>query len=371
MALPAARALIHCAAQSALQALPPAACFLGLDVSLSRTGLALLDARGRALRVAAASPPAAQRSAVLWGGAALSAAIRDVCAQRTVCATLVEDFLQTFEGGGSSSHTRFTLARMNGIGAFEAWRHTGAPVLWAYPTSMRAYFHVGKEAPGSGGGAAGAAAATPARHRVASRAKAKAAVGGFVRWAHPALHASGGGGGAAEDEADALLAAMYCLAQEVEWRALRAQDGAAFWGLLDAKLPTARLGRQGPAGAAPRNAVRAALVGLHEAALASEGARRAAPGGGGGGGGGSAEAAAAEAAAAAAAAGAAALPVRRKPRRSKTDSAAALAALAAASPLPDPLALERLYKRQRLAFSEEVRSVLLEGPGALWPAGSA
>jgi hypothetical protein len=104
--LPAARALIHCAAQSALQALPPAACFLGLDVSLSRTGLALLDARGRALCVRAASPPAAHRSAVLWGGAALSAAIRDVCAQRSVlCSTSTPTLgCQAQEKGGAQGH---------------------------------------------------------------------------------------------------------------------------------------------------------------------------------------------------------------------------------------------------------------------------
>ena len=348
-------ALIRSVSGDVLQGLASTrACFLGLDISLSRTGLGLVDARGRAVRVLAASPPPAQRSSVLCSGAALSAAIQEVCSRHCVQATMVEDFLQTFEGGGSSSHTRFALARANGIGAYEAWRHTGAPVLWAYPTSMRAYFGVGKAAEAAlaapapapaGSSSSSSSSSTAAQHRGASRARAKSAVGGFVRWAHPAL-----GSSLAEDEADALLAAMYGLAQEVEWRALHADGGAAFWGLLDAKLPSARLGKQGQgAHGLSQDALRAALALAHATALASEGAKRLAPG--------------AAASSAAADAGAPLLlPARKRPRRSAKAGSAAPAA-----PMPNSEALARLYKRLRVAFGAEVRSALMEGPSALWP----
>jgi hypothetical protein len=241
-------------------------------------------------------------------------------------------------------------------------------VLWAYPTSMRSYFQVGKEGAAGRPVAAAAAAAAPppgpartaAQHRTASRAQAKSAVGSFLRWAHP-LPTPALAAGIGEDEADALLAAMYCLAQEVEWRALRLQGGAAFWGLLDARLATARLGKLGGEAANGRAAVRAALAELHAASLGVEQGKRATPSATPG------QAAGEHSASAPAGQGEKA---KGKARRAKGSSGAASGAAASGAAL-DPLALERLYKRQRLAFSEEVRSVLLgSGPGALWGEGA-
>jgi len=340
-----------------------------MDISLSRTGLAVVDGGGRLVYTRTASPRSPQRSSVLWGGASLSEALGDVCSRYKISSTMVEDFLQTFEANASSSHTRFTLARMNGIGAFEAWRHTGSPVLWAYPTTMRSYFHLGREAQQKQ-----PAAVVPLpqqqqqRHRSTSRAKAKSAVASFLSSAQPSLR--GGGRQLEEDEADAALAAMYCLAQEVEWRVLAGsaseEGSSAFWGLVDAKLPTARLGKLGEAGhGVPRAALRGALQELHRAAMSSEAAKREAPSGGLGGapapGGGGLQAVLQTG-------GAKAAPKRKA--RSKATAAASSSSSssgAAAAPL-DPKALDRLYKRIRLAFSHEVRSTLVEGPGSLWPA---
>jgi hypothetical protein len=57
-------------------------------------------------------------------------------------------------------------------------------------------------------------ATTAARARVASRARGKWAVKEFAQSIHGDLQ---GRVGMKDDEVDAILAAMYCLVQEVEW----------------------------------------------------------------------------------------------------------------------------------------------------------
>ena len=134
-------------------------CFLGLDVSLSRTGLCVLApaaqrAGGGALaevrRLEVVCPPrGAPRGSLLCSAAAISFALRAAAAAHPgIAAVCVEDFAHAFAANASSSHTRFALARINGVAAFEAWRATGAPVLFSSPVSMRAYF--GVERPGGG-----------------------------------------------------------------------------------------------------------------------------------------------------------------------------------------------------------------------------
>jgi hypothetical protein len=176
----------------------------------------------------------------------------------TIKATMVEDFLQTFEAQSSNSHTRFSLARVNGIAAYEAWRQTGSPVLFAYPTSMRSYFQIQRGSVKSDGGS-----------RMTSRARAKLAVKDFVSSVYPTDLAGQLTSLRSDDEDDAILAAMYCLAQEVEWQVL--QEGGSFAVLLDEKLPSARLGKVGAKGSGvSRESLRHALQELHRTALGVE-----------------------------------------------------------------------------------------------------
>ena len=273
--------------------------FFGLDVSLSRTGLCVLDSAGALSHLTVVTPPrGAPRGSLLCSGAAVSTALRSAAsAFPNAAAVCVEDFAHAFAANSSSSHTRFSLARINGVAAFEAWRATGAPVLFSSAAAMRAYFGVAR--PGGGPAAAAGDAAASARRRRASGAAGKAAVAAFVARQFPReslLRTAAPGGG---DAADATLAAMHALAQEVEWRALTYGGGAPFWALAEAAaaarltpsravalLPAWRGGGQQP----PVAPLLAALGALHARELAEGRARRvrfgdAAAGGGGGGGG--------------------------------------------------------------------------------------
>jgi hypothetical protein len=373
------------------------ACFAGLDVSLASTGLVVLDARGRCVLAASAGTRTRGAASVLDAGAAVSRLLARAARAHRVRATVVEDFVQTFAAGGSSAHTRFALARVNGVAAYEAWRHTRAPVLYAHAASMRAHFGLERapRAPRAGGGAgAGApgeapdageidaalAARAASRARVASRAAAKAGVVSFVTAAHPELLApswprvaGGGAGGAGDagggapardvtDRADAALAAMFCLAGEVQSAVLAADGGAAFWAVVDAALPSARVGRGGAAGAAGAPALRAALQRLHAAAMEDEALRRRVPQGDAGDGGEADDGAGA---------GAGAPPAPPARRRVARGVAAAADAQLPLSVSAD--ALERLYARQRAALAALVTEALMGAGGELahWRAGAA
>jgi hypothetical protein len=354
--------------------------FLGLDVSVASTGIVLLDARGALAHASSSRVP--RGSSVLAAGAALSAALARATRARPVRATTVEDFLQTFAAGASSSATRFALARINGVAMYEAWRHTRAPVVPAFATSMRAYFGLERAAPGAAAAAAAVAAGAAfrgatgddaadaaaekrsrVRARASSRAAGKAAVVAFALSTHPTIFDGGeGGGGAggddATDKADAALAAMFALAQEVEWHVLCDADGAAFWEHVDAALPRARVGRGGALGADALPAVRHALEALHSAALANIAARRAVP--------------AAELSDGVRDSGDSgdddgegpadpALPARRR-RSSKRTTAAAIAGVPLAV---SASAVEKLYARLRAAFSAKIQTYLMGPEGAL------
>jgi hypothetical protein len=359
--------------------------FLGLDVSVASTGIVLLDARGALAHASSSRVP--RGSSVLAAGAALSAALARATRARPVRATTVEDFLQTFAAGASSSATRFALARVNGVAMYEAWRHTRAPVVPAFATSMRAYFGLERAAPAAaaaaaaaaagavfrgaaGGDAADAAAEKRARGRAraSSRAAGKAAVVAFALATHPTLFDGGGEGGVAvsgasgddaTDKADAALAAMFALAQEVEWHVLCDAGGAAFWEHVDAALPRARVGRGGALGADAIPAVRHALEALHSVALANIAARRAVP----------AAELSDELSDGASNLGddddegpaGPALPARRR-RSSKRTTTAAIAGVPLAV---SASAVEKLYARLRAAFSAKIQTFLMGPDGEL------
>jgi hypothetical protein len=366
---------------------------------MSRTGLAVVDGGGGLLHVSSSKPPFSQRSSILSSGASLSTSIAALSREYSIAATLVEDFLQTFEANSSSSHTRFTLARVNGIAAYESWRHTSAPVLFAYPTSMRSYFEIERAPPPGGGGKGGrrgeedggpsplSPATTAARARVASRARGKWAVKEFAQSIHGDLQ---GRVGMKDDEVDAILAAMYCLVQEVEWRVLNGDGGSStgtgtgssaatpdscvFEALLDAKLPSARLGKAGVSkGGIPLEVVRGALLLTHQGALGGEATKRAMPWGEGKGlGGVGLEGGEQEEE------GGGGLPSLSPAPKRKATGKAGKGGKKGGGPGPgggggttgiDPTDLLRLYKRQRTTLTQEIKHVLLgkagEGGGLL------
>jgi hypothetical protein len=342
--------------------------FLGLDVSVSSTGIVLLDSRGALVHASSSRVP--RGSSFLTAGAAISSEIALATRARHVAATTVEDFLQTFSADSSSSATRFALARVNGVAMYEAWRHTRAPVVAAFSTSMRSYFGLERAVtvarttaaalPFDAGMEGSAAAATAenrsrARARATSRAATKAAIIAFTAETHPYLLERGVTDDAT-DVADAALTAMYGLAQEVEWRVLNEHDGGLFWEVVDAALPRARVGRGGVLDEGARPAVRAAISELHKTAISAGVARRSMPaltledaeGEGGGGD------------AAQGSGGAEGTAPRKRSKRAVAAAAVAVPVSVSAS------ALKRLYARLRAAFSADVRDALIgEAAGKL------
>ena len=172
----------------------------------------------------------------------------------------------------------------------------------------------------------------------------------------PLLMSDGTLGHDAFDRADAALAAMYCLAKEVEWATLA--NTTAFWVLVDARLPTARAGRRArDTHTLPH--LRRALETLHTQSLVEEAALRAVPtqadctsnGDGGGG------------------AEDAIPPLSKSGATPRKRRQAAASAAAADEGLPLDLtadALQRLYDRLRVAYTDAVREELA-GPNALLP----
>jgi hypothetical protein len=398
---------------------------------------------------------------VLVAGLGLSSELQRLAAAHApIGGTCIEDFLQTFAAGGSSSATLFKLARINGIASFEAWRHTGAPVLFSYASSMRSYFRLQRSSAARAAAAEGAqqqqreeeeeegaeedaegSAARAAhrklmagRQRTLLRAQAKHAVRDFVLLQHPELPeleqacaeaaaaaaaelcGSGGSGsssssssssrgsrgsrgksrasasssssssssfspmlqqpllsslrGGSSDRADAALAAMFALAQEVEHQALVAQQSSAFWQLVEAKLPSARLGKSAGMGAGKKSRskaaeaqdwsssssssssssdlcrIRDALSLLHSEALQAEVLRRAVPG----------------QQAQLAAGSSSASSVRKGSKQAEVALARVLAPLEV-----QPSAVQRLYGRLRGSFSDSVRETLMGDQEALLP----
>jgi hypothetical protein len=366
-----ARTALRAAVRAALHSLQGSS-FVGLDVSLSRTGICVLDAAGALSRLEVVGPPrGSPRGSLLCAAGAVAASLRVACvAHRPIAAVCVEDFVLSFSANASSSHTRFALARINGVAAFEAWRVACAPVLFSSPVSMRAYFGVAR--PGGGPAVAGGDAAAGARRRRASGIAGKAAVAAFVARQFPLEPRLRAGG----DAADATLAAMHALAKEVEWRALTGAgcgDGggvgssAAFVALAGElaaaqRLTPARVSALIPhwGGAACKEvggqqlAVREVLLGLHALharAVAEEaGDRSLWPGDGmavgndGGGGGGVCDADAPP-------------PPPPPPPRKGARKRAAKSAVQAGAAAQTP-AMERLYARLRVTFAAQVREAL-------------
>lgn len=354
------------------------ACFMGLDVSLASSGIAVVDSHGRVVHVSASTSSGTVKGSVLHAGAALSTALSRVAATHTIKATVIEDFLQTFASNSSSAHTRFTLARVNGIASFEAWRYTGSPVIFAYASSMRSYFELER------GKLATPLAASPpletivdtiaakravARLRASSRANAKAGVVAFVAAANPGLNLAegggGGSGGATGDRADAALAAMYCFAREVELATIHADDGAIWWQGVDALLPKVRVGKTS-AVKEPHliPALRFALRGLHTSAMEIEMNRRLVP---------------TPTITATATTSTTSINLKQKLLKSKTKTKKQeISAVADAAHLPVTIsaaALERLYLRLRASFTADVKEALVSGmakgtpPLVLWRGG--
>lgn len=263
--------------------------FVGLDVSLRSSGIALLQGDGTLVQT---QNVRTLESGVMIAGHAMSKALQD-CMQHTsgqVVECGVEDFALGYAPNSSSSQTRFTLARINGIASYEAWRLTGAPVLFYSPSRIRAYFGL-KSRPSPDASTSGVGQAQAGKSGAVSKAKyVKQAVLSYVQAVHPTfrdclperlLHAGAGGKGkrarngllssAAEeaglyDRADAVLTGMYTLAKYYEWRAV--STDTIWWPYVHAALPSLRLGRTTVAGlqlgADKLAAVMDALQKLHE-----------------------------------------------------------------------------------------------------------
>ncbi len=218
----------------------------------------------------------------LLAGAAVADAVTSLCARFPVRETALEDAPMNFRANLSSTTTRYTLARVNGVVAHAAWRASGgSPVALHTPSRVRAFFGLPK---GSKGGAAAAAAAaavptavipaaaaTTQAEATRMRLEGKDAVLRYVLACHPGLSLEAdceerGGEGllllpslwpgvpptAKYDRADALLLAMFALANRLEWQVLT--DGGdpslgvapLFERIVSAHLlPSARLGRHG------------------------------------------------------------------------------------------------------------------------------
>jgi len=277
---------------------------LGLDVSVRGTGLAVLDCGGRLVTSHVVVPPST--ASVLSAGALVGETLR--CTLPTLCGrvieTGVEDFARAFKESASTTQSRFTMARMNGIAAYEAWVQTEGGVVFHYPTTMRSYFGIG-----AGRGEAVAEEEegdlnTPSPQqllkRTGGRTESKSLVLHHVSRIFPALvdhardfEASHGlargsrakGAPAADrgtslrlratafDRADAVLTAMYTLSSHLEWRTLTQDSGEVFAALVEEALPTARLGR-GTIADPDRPAIQAALLRLHANEMREEARRR-------------------------------------------------------------------------------------------------
>lgn len=233
----------------------------------------------------------------------------------TIQETAIEDFPMNFTANMSSAATRFTLARMNGIVAYEACRITRAPVQFHFPSPIRTFFQLpkansarDKAADGAGSASDDDAAVKQKQHaasRKAMRQDAKDSVLRYVLATHegmkaflhhhhqqannrdddsnqrqqqnstPALDADASSTPVAAkrgksrapqmapsspdaahaataasqvpvqhhdsdfDRADAVLAAMYCLANHLTWRALTDGDGSVFRDFVASMLNSA------------------------------------------------------------------------------------------------------------------------------------
>jgi hypothetical protein len=132
---------------SAHASLPINAYVLGIDASIRCSGIALVNAKtGIPSRVAISrtrvkAPP-------LFAGGRLAAAVRAICSSRThepvrIIETSLEEIPMQFKASSSSSLTRFALARVNGVAAYESWKFSGgAPVQFHYPNAMRSFFGI-------------------------------------------------------------------------------------------------------------------------------------------------------------------------------------------------------------------------------------
>lgn len=132
---------------SAHASLPINAYVLGIDASIRCSGIALVNAKtGIPSRVAISrtrvkAPP-------LFAGGRLAAAVRAICSSRThepvrIIETSLEEIPMQFKASSSSSMTRFALARVNGVAAYESWKFSGgAPVQFHYPNAMRSFFGI-------------------------------------------------------------------------------------------------------------------------------------------------------------------------------------------------------------------------------------
>lgn len=282
---------------------------LGLDVSVRGTGLAVLDCGGRLVTSHVVVPPST--ASVLSAGALVGETLRSTLPALggRVVETGVEDFARAFKESASTTQSRFTMARMNGIAAYEAWVQTEGGVVFHYPTTMRSYFGVGAAAAGGEEAAAEVEdgdLSTPSPQqllkRKGGRTESKSLVLQHVSRIFPALvdhardfeaaHGLARGSSrrakgapavdrgtslrlraTAFDRADAVLTAMYTLSSHLEWRTLTQDSGEVFAALVAEALPTARLGR-GTIADADRPAIQAALLRLHAIEMREEARRR-------------------------------------------------------------------------------------------------
>ena len=127
--------------------LPPNAYVLGIDASVRCSGIALVNAQtGAPFRVAISRTQT--KAPPLFAGGRLAAAVRAICSSRTVdpvriIETSLEEIPMQFKASSSSSMTRFALARVNGVAAYECWKFSGgAPVQFHYPNAMRSFFGI-------------------------------------------------------------------------------------------------------------------------------------------------------------------------------------------------------------------------------------
>lgn len=295
--------------------------FLGLDVSTSSTGIALLDASGRLLESAVTIPPP---SAGGNGGSVLSAGalISQVCQYyarkypQRVAEVSIEDFAMAFQPQQSTAAALTTLARINGIAAFEAWKCFQAPILYYHPTSLRSYFGI-KQSRSN----VNSEIKKRASSKESSRALSKRMVLEYILSIYPdfptyimegdssiecsnsqsllslvdgptdtlsqaktvkkrskatGIKANLKGNSPQNDQADAILVAMYSITQRLEWAALTHADGLLFKEFMTLQLPGSRVNQITITEDHIPSLIRALNV-LHKQAIASQAIHRRIP----------------------------------------------------------------------------------------------
>ena len=117
--------------------------FLGLDISSTSSGFAVLDGTSSCLHCDVIQPPRA--SPVLPTGKFIERAFKDLYEMHGVDTEwdiVIEDHLAGFNAGRSRNKSMIKLAKVNGISEFLACAVFGSVPKLVHPTSCRAFFQL-------------------------------------------------------------------------------------------------------------------------------------------------------------------------------------------------------------------------------------